>query len=152
MMIRLLTLLIISLFFASPIPLGGHSISSTEASSLLNSTAKQFSLVEQKRYTLVSSAPKYTSQPDTSGLPQITQVVIEMTCKDLKTSDVQKYWGCINNQLQESKESPSPDLSSLDQPMSDAIMKSCQFAVGLGIENFNGCINENFIALMGGHL
>ena len=31
-------------------------------------------------------------------------------------------------------------------------MKSCQFAVGLGIENFNGCINENLIALMGGHL
>ena len=151
-MIRLSTLLMISLFFASPIPLGGHLISSTEASSLLTSTAKQFSLVEQKKYILVSSAPKSTSQPDTSGLPQITQVVIEMTCKDFKTSDVQKYWGCINNQLQESKESPPSDLSSLDQPIRDAIMKSCKFAMGLGIENFNGCINENLIALMGGHL
>ena len=151
-MIRLSILLVISLFFTSPISLGVNLISSTEASSLLKGTEKRFSLVEQKRYTLVSGKPKSTSQPDTSGLPNITQLVIEMTCKDLKNSDVQKYWGCINNQIQESKESPSPDLSSLEQPISDAIIKSCEFAMGLGIENFNGCINENLIAFMGGHL
>lgn len=151
-MIRLLTLLVISLFFASPISPGGNLISSTEASSLLEGTVKQSLLVKQMRYTLVSGTPTSTSQPNTIGLPNITQVVIEMTCKELKTSDVKKYWGCINNQIQESKESPPPDLSSFDQQISDAIMKSCQFAVGLGIENFNGCINENIIALMGGHL
>ena len=92
-MIRLPTLLVISLFFALPIPLGGNLISSTEASSLLKVTTKQFSLLEQKRYSLVSSAPKSTSQPDTSWLPKITQVVIEMTCEDLKTSDDQSIGG-----------------------------------------------------------
>ena len=86
-------------------------------------------------------------KPDMSGLHKIETAIITARCESSKIFGVQSYWGCLNEQIEESKE---VDLISLldtlrddtDEETREIIISYCEGFVTFGIESFYRCLGN----------
>ena len=90
----------------------------------------------------VVEKPVFKSKPDMSGLNKLDVIVIETHCERSKTWGIQDYWGCIHQQIEESKNVPFPNLGDVDEETREVMVTSCQFRFVWGIESFYGCLND----------
>jgi hypothetical protein len=113
------------------------------------SVETQYQAVEaQEPSTTYSSSGEriLKEKPDMSGLNEIDNEIIEIKCEGFKRFGVQSYWGCLDDQIEESKKVDIAVLVKLrddtDDETKEIILSYCDGFVRFGIESFYGCISD----------
>ena len=101
--------------------------------------------VQQEQLNTIDSSDddlKLTSKPDLGEVHELDAIIIEGICEISKPFGIQKYWGCLHRQIEESKSLVRPDFSDVDEETGEIILNFCQLALIGGIEGFYGCLNK----------
>jgi hypothetical protein len=101
--------------------------------------------VQQEQLNTIDSSDddlKLTSKPDLGEVHELDAIIIEGICEISKPFGIQKYWGCLHRQIEESKSLVRPDFSDVDEETGEIILNFCQLALIAGIEGFYGCLNK----------
>jgi hypothetical protein len=113
------------------------------------SVETQYQAVEaQEPSTTYSSSGEriLREKPDMSGLNEIDTAIITAHCEGFKGFGVQSYWGCLGEQIEESKKVDFSVLETLrddtDKETQEIILSYCDGFVRFGIESFYGCISD----------
>ena len=113
------------------------------------SVETQYRAVEaQEPSTKYSSSGEQllNEKPDMSGLNEIDTAIINAHCESSKIFGVQSYWGCLDEQIEESKRADFSLLETLrddtDQETMEIIISYCDGFVIFGIESFYGCLGS----------
>ncbi len=113
------------------------------------SVETQYQAVEaQEPSTTYSSSGEriLKEKPDMSGLNEIDTAIVSAHCEGFKSFGVQSYWGCLDEQIEESKKVDISVLETLrddtDEETREIILTYCDGFVRFGIESFYGCISD----------
>ena len=90
----------------------------------------------------VIEKPVFKSKPDLSGLHELTKFITEQYCESYKKWGIQDYWGCLYQQIEESKKVSLPDLGSVHGETREIIPESCEISLRWGVESFYSCLNK----------
>lgn len=81
-----------------------------------------------------------------SGLNEIDTAIVTAHCEGFKSFGVQSYWGCLDEQIEESKKVDISVLKTLrddtDEETQEIILTYCVGFMSFGVESFYDCISD----------
>ena len=113
------------------------------------SVETQYQAVEaQEPSTTYSSSGEriLKEKPDMSGLNEINTEIVNAYCEGFKRFGVQSYWGCLDEQIEESKKVDISVLKTLrddtDEETQEIILTYCVGFMSFGVQSFYECIGD----------
>ena len=113
------------------------------------SVETQYQAVEvQESDTAYSSSGEriLKEKPDMSGLNEINIEIVNAYCEGFKRFGVQSYWGCLDEQIEESKVVDFTVLEKLrddiDKETQEIIISYCDGFVRFGVQSFYECLGD----------
>ena len=106
-----------------------------------NDTSEMNDVSETESVSVINE-PVLTSKPDMSELNEIDTLIIETKCDGFKVFGVHSYWGCLKEQIEESKTVSLPDFTDVDNETREIIFSYCEGFVLFGIRSFYECLDD----------